>query len=142
TDRKPDFYRDRMVVQEPLSFGSMGTHFVSSSELDDFLLAHAADPGREFLARECIAGEVYGISVFISHQEVALSSLRQQCFWPDITSGSQQKLFAGIAWKSATDISTNLHENINRVFSKLGGLLFRQGFRGFANFDFIADRSE
>lgn len=142
TDRKANFYRDRMVLQEPLSFGSMGTHFVSAGQLDDFLVAHNTGSGREFLAREFIDGEVYGISVFIDDSVIALSALRQQCFWPGTAPEARQKLFAGIAWIAAADISENLRKSIDSVFGRLGELLYRQGFRGFANFDFIAAQSE
>lgn len=129
---------ERLVVQDPLSFGSAGTWFCRSSELARLVDDGTIDPTREYLFRSRLDGPTYGISVFLQRGLIALSALRRQCFWPSAVDDGPG-VFAGISWTADEELGEELHVRVDDVFTELGRLLYALSYRGFAHFDFIVD---
>ena len=131
--------RASAVVQEPESVGGEGTWFVDGAEEVDRLAdAGVLRRGRRYLVREFIDGRPFGISVFVAPGTVALSAARLQCYNPCRGAGGA-RVFAGIQWVPTDALSPMLRRNMQRVFTRLGDLLYRRRYFGFANFDFMVD---
>lgn len=123
-------FRPPFVIQEPTSFGSFGT-FIIKNDKEWAALRTVLSESRSYLAREFIAGPSYGITIYIDNFRIALSALRQQCFFR----GSS--IFAGIQWKRTDAFKKKTIEHLNRSLLHLGCKLQDEGFFGFANIDFI-----
>ena len=72
---------------------------------------------------------------------VTLSAIRRQCYWPN-TNGSGRQVFAGVQWVASRDLSVSLRRQLDRVFLRLGELLYERRFFGLANVDFMIDDHE
>lgn len=125
--------RGPSVLQVPDSMGGEGTYFVDGPEA----VARLGLPRGRYLLRERIVGRPFGISVFVAPEAVALSAVRLQCYHPQASGPS--RCFAGIQWFRSDWLSARLRRRIDGVFARLGALLYRRRFVGFANFDFMVD---
>lgn len=122
------------VVQEPSSFGSFGTYIIHDAKtwlkLKSKLLSQ-----KIYLARRFIKGIPLGITIYIDDFRIALSAIRQQCFFE----GSN--IFAGVQWRKSGDFKKKTIEQLNRTLLHLAMTLQDRGFFGFANIDFILESS-
>jgi len=130
------------VVQQADSMGGEGTFFLDSLQgWPDLAHGLALPRGERCLARQFVPGQPLGITVFVAPGLVALSAVRLQCYYPR-RSGAARQLFAGVQWLPAKDVSPRLKRQINDVFRRLGEVLYRRRYFGFANFDFLADSGD
>ena len=131
-----------VVVQRADSMGGEGTFYLDSLAEWPALAERLQLPrGERCLVRQFIAGRPLGISVFVAPGVIALSAVRLQCYYPQLP-GQSRRLFAGIQWLSTRELSARLKGHISAVFKRLGLLLYRRRYLGFANFDFLADESD
>jgi hypothetical protein len=131
-----------VVVQKAQSMGGEGTYVLASFDECRHFHRHcniAAD--ERLLVREFINGTPLGITVFVVPGIVALSAIRRQCYYAPLQPGGSQ-VFAGVQWLPHARISATLHRRLNAVFGRLGKVLYRRRFLGFANVDFIVDDRE
>jgi hypothetical protein len=91
--------------------------------------------GGRYLARAYVRGRPYGITVFVAPGHVALSAVRLQCYYP----GAASRAFAGVQWIPTASLAPRLRRRIDATFLKIGALLHRRRFFGFANLDFMVD---
>jgi len=130
------------VVQRADSQGGEGTFFLDSlADWPDSARRLALPNGERCLARQLVAGRPLGITMFIAPGVVALSAVRLQCYYP-LRDSEGRRLFAGVQWLPTRSLPPRLRKRINRVFQRLGELLYRRHYFGFANFDFLADRDD
>ncbi len=128
----------KVVVQEALSWGGEGTFFINDQKDAEDLIERNKEfcsKKNDFLIRKYINGQSLGISVLILPDQIVLSSLRMQCFYPETF--NHLHLFAGIQWVPTIQFSPLAQLRINTVFLRIGKLLHQQKYFGFANFDFI-----
>lgn len=131
-----------VVVQRADSMGGEGTYFLTSlSEWPKVAGDLPLPRGERCLARRFVSGRPLGISVFVAPGLVALSAVRLQCYYPR-HGGEDRRLFAGVQWLPAKSLAPHLCGRINAVFQRLGTLLYRRKYFGFANFDFLADSED
>jgi hypothetical protein len=131
----------KVVLQKPLSFGGVGTFFVSSNrEVSGLLRKGAFSLGEQLLAREFAPGRTYGITVWVGPDTIACSAAREQCFFRDPPAPAP-RLFAGVQWVPASNFALKTRSRISDVFTSLGRLLHGERFFGFANFDFLVTPS-
>ncbi|MCF7836924.1 ATP-grasp domain-containing protein [Candidatus Gracilibacteria bacterium] len=138
TAKTSKIFPGKAVLQKANSWGAEGTFFIENREdLERLIVAKKICKNENYLMRKYVSGKSYGITVFISSKVIAVSAIREQCFY---TSGKVYvPNFAGIQWVADKNIASQLKKNINGVFTRLGELLHREKFLGYANFDFIAD---
>jgi hypothetical protein len=134
--------RGRAVIQARASMGGEGTYFVSGAAE----AARLADQGvlrrgERYLVRRFVEGDPYGITILVGPGVVALSAVRRQCYYP-ADGARPSRVFAGIQWVPSPGISGRLRARIDRIFLRLGDLLYRRRFFGFANVDFMVDAEE
>ncbi len=130
--------KGKLVLQDPVSCGGDGTYFIkNSSDIKKLLLKKKIKASQKYLLRQFVKGETYGITIFITPSQIALSALRVQCY--DGISDLGQKIFAGIEWLPSRLFKTKLQANINSVFLRLAKALEENHFFGYANIDFIVD---
>lgn len=130
--------KGKLVLQDPVSCGGDGTYFVeNTSDIKKLLLKKKIKASQKYLLRQFIKGETYGITIFITPSQIALSALRVQCY--DGLSDLGQKIFAGIEWLPSRLFKTKLQANLNSVFLRLAKALEQNSFFGYANIDFIVD---
>ena len=130
----------KFVLQVPTSRGGTGTFFLETTEeIENLIKAKILKTKTDYLLREFISGKTYGISVFVGQDFLALSTARQQCFL-DLDK-QHNKVFRGVQWVG-NNFSDNLKKKINENFSRIGQLLQKKGYFGFANFDFMIDDQE
>lgn len=135
--------RGPLVVQVPASMGGEGTFFVEGHAGLPSLVASGAIPARtRVLLRERVDGLPHGITIFVTPERIALSAVRLQCYHPRDDGGARHAPFAGIQWVPTRALSSVLARRINDTFLKLGELLHRRRFFGFANVDFMVDARE
>jgi len=132
----------RVVLQKPLSFGGVGTFFLDRpSGLRALLGEGLVSKGERLLARAFLPGKTYGITIWIGHDTVACSALREQCFFPEskkgVGSAPEPRIFAGVQWIPTASLGSKVSTSISAVFSRLGRVFHKKRFFGFANFDFI-----
>lgn len=129
----------RVVVQRSDSQGGEGTFYLRSLADWPKVSSELRLPrGERCLVREFVAGRPLGITVFVAPGIVALSAVRRQCYYPR-QAGQPRRLLAGVQWLPSQDLAPRLREGIGAVFRRLGELLYRRCYLGFANFDFLAD---
>jgi hypothetical protein len=130
------------VAQKPDSMGGEGTFFLTPGQpLRALIAAGALRADEPCLVREFVAGRPLGITLLIAHELVALSALRLQCYYPALP-GAPSRMFAGIQWLPRGALSARLVRRIDALFLTLARSLHRQGYRGFANLDFICDSDD
>lgn len=138
--RKTPIFKNKMVLQKAHSWGSEGTFFLKNEkDFNELIADKKIKKNENCLLRQFVQGKSYGITVFVGSDLIALSALREQCFYPEKQFGKIN--FAGIQWVLSQTISAELAQKINAIFSQLGKLLHREKFLGYANFDFIADQN-
>jgi hypothetical protein len=129
--------RGRAVIQERASMGGDGTYFVDGPEGAAALVSKGVlARGERYLVRARIEGLAYGITVLVAPSRVALSAVRLQCYREG---DGVRRIFAGVQWIPSAALGEPLRRRIDEIFLKLGGLLYKRGFFGFANFDFMVD---
>jgi hypothetical protein len=130
-------FAGRAVAQRPDSMGGEGTFFLApGAPLRSLVDAGLLRASETCLVREFVRGPALGITVLVGERLVALSALRLQCYYPGPAS-SAQRMFAGIQWLPRGALSRRLAGRVERLFLALGRSLHEQGYRGFANVDFI-----
>jgi hypothetical protein len=132
----------KAVIQKPLSFGGVGTFFVSSArELSSLLRSGAIESGEQLLAREFAPGRTYGVTIWVGPDVVACSAVREQCFFKNRSLQNSAppapRLFAGIQWVPSSSFAPGTRRHISEVLKALGQVLHREKFFGFANIDFL-----
>lgn len=139
--QKTPLWKTKMVLQKAHSCGSEGTFFLENQKgIEALILDGKIRKNENCLLRKFVQGKSYGITVFVGADLVALSALREQCFYPAEQFGKIN--FAGIQWVSAQILSAKLAQKINTIFTQLGRLLHQKKFLGYANFDFIVAQNE
>ena len=104
------------VVQLADSMGGEGTFFLPALADWPGLCDQLQLPrGERCLAREFKAGWPLGITLFVSPGLVALSAARLQCYYPR-QGGQQRRLFAGVQWLPASELSPRLRGRMNAAF--------------------------
>ena len=133
--------KSKVVVQEPSSRGGEGTYFINSwAEVKKLIKFDKIKPDKKYLVRQFINGVACGITIFINHNTIALSTLRVQCYGPKNKMG--QKEFQGIQWLDSRILNNKLRQEINQVFFLLGKSLKQLGYIGYANIDFMFGNSK
>jgi hypothetical protein len=136
-------FRGRAVIQARDSVGGEGTYFVDGPSSAAALVdAGALRLGERYLVRRYVDGDAYGITVFVAPGRVALSAIRRQCYYPPSGGAPSSRVFAGIQWVPSRALSPRLRGGIDRVFLRLGDLLYERRTFGLANFDFMVDAAE
>jgi hypothetical protein len=129
------------VVQQVESLGGEGTFFIRhADDLAALVAAGRVARDEALLARRLVAGEPFGITVFVAPGVVALSAIRRQCYLAE--SAQQSLAFAGIQWLPDDAVSAGLRVTLENVFHRVGALLHARRFFGFANLDFMVDGDE
>lgn len=129
------------VVQVPDSLGGEGTFFLRTPQ--DWRAWQANRPvveGELLLGRKMLSGRTYGVGLLVSDASVKASALRVQAYLLS-PAAAESQWFAGIQWVSTSDLSAKSLAGLNGSLEKLGLWLHSQGWRGAANFDFLADDS-
>jgi hypothetical protein len=125
------------VAQKPDSMGGEGTFFLApGAPLRALIEAGDMRADEPCLVREFVRGPALGITLLVGQQLVALSALRLQCYYP-APQGVANRPFAGIQWLPRAALSPRLAHRVDRLFLALARGLHGQGYRGFANVDFI-----
>lgn len=129
------------VAQKPDSMGGEGTFFLApGAPLRSLIDAGVLRADEPCLVRELVHGRPLGITLLIGHGLVALSALRLQCYYP--AGAGPSRAFAGIQWLPRSALSRRLALRVERLFLALGRSLHAQGYRGFANIDFLCGADE
>lgn len=129
------------VVQIPDSMGGEGTFIIRDcDELQSVNTDRRLRREKKLLVREFIEGTPFGITIMVTHERIALSALRRQCYFESGASLGQ-RTFAGIQWVPTAHFEASQKRRLEDIFFRLGALLHRQKFRGFANVDFILSDS-
>jgi len=135
-------FRGDGVVQARDSMGGEGTFFVEDAGQAARLVRDGVlDGRRRHLVRQRVPGSPYGITVMVAPGLIALSALRRQCYYPS-TEASRRQVFAGVQWIASAELSASLRRQLDRVFLRVGDLLYERRFFGFANVDFMIDDRE
>jgi GNAT superfamily N-acetyltransferase len=133
---------ERVVVQRADSQGGEGTFYLDSVADWPQLCEEMQLPrGERCLVRAFIDGRPLGITVFVAPGVIALSAVRLQCYH-GLQAGQSRRLFAGVQWLPSDELSLRLRARMDAVFRRLGKLLYRRRYFGFANFDFVADDND
>lgn len=122
------------VIQGGKSRGGEETFIVESEDALIPLLDGTLRANTPYLVREFVEGVSHGITILVTGNTVALSVPCVQCFYPGHTSPLR---FAGIQFVDTASLNTELLQNMEHLFLSLGRVLHADGFRGYANFDFI-----
>ena len=131
-----------VVVQRADSLGGEGTFYLESAAEWPALAQRLQLPrGERCLLRRFVKGRPLGITLFVAPGVVRLSAVRLQCYYPPAP-GDARRLFAGIQWLRTREFSRPLKANISAVFQRLGTLLHKRRYFGFANFDFLIDPAD
>lgn len=139
--QKKPLWKTKMVLQKAHSCGSEGTFFLENQKgIEALMFDGKIRKNENCLLRKFVQGKSYGITVFVGADLIALSALREQCFYPAEQFGKIN--FAGIQWILADSIGADLAQKINEIFTRLGKLLHQKKFLGYANFDFIVAQNE
>jgi len=113
------------VLQQPESFGSMGTFIVQSAEaLDD--LEHVFD-GTPLLLRRFVTGLPVGVSLLVGPKRSLVSALRVQLH--------REKAYLGVQWLSRSRLPVKAVQALERMMEQTASALRSQGFCGIAGFD-------
>lgn len=137
----PDSGWDTSVVQIPDSSGSMGTFIIDNNQsLQKLMKEGMLSDKDQYQIRKFISGKTYGISVFISRKEIALSTLRLQCFDKNVQEPVLK--FIGLQWVNSKELSATVITMLNKIFIKIGLIMRSEGYFGYANFDFIIDAQD
>jgi hypothetical protein len=129
---------ERFVLQDPISTGGEGTYFISSLEHLRSLFAQSIlDESKDYLVREFVEGNAYGITISVSSSKIILSAIRQQCYYKN--SGLENDIFSGLQWIKFSELEFSLRKDLDDDFGRFGRKIHSEGFRGFANVDFMID---
>jgi hypothetical protein len=128
------------VAQKPDSMGGEGTFFLApGAPLRSLIDAGTLRADAPCLVRELVQGRPLGITLLVGHGLIALSALRLQCYYP---SAGASRAFAGIQWLPRSSLSRRLAGRVEKMFLALGRTLHGEGYRGFANLDFLCGADE
>ncbi|MFZ2969904.1 MAG: ATP-grasp domain-containing protein [Minisyncoccia bacterium] len=130
-----------LVVQKPKSSAGEGTFFIKDkNDLKQLINNNKISKKEKCLVRKKIKGKTYAITVFVSSRKIVLSAIRQMCASEKLDKNQRQYL--GLQWMPSNNFTFHIMKEINRVFEKMGKILYRYGYFGLTSFDFMIDNSE
>ena len=138
SDVKKDF-KFPYVVQDPSSYGSLGTYIIKTE--NDLTRIPLQCPDTGWLVREYIDGLAYGVTFLIGKSNALVSQIRLQCSLNEYFDRGGG-FFFGIQWINFNSLSLELIKNLESTFQKLIAVMQQANFTGIANVDFMISGSD
>lgn len=121
------------VIQGAQSRGGEETYVVKTHDELMELMEKSLRSNTPYLVREFVEGVAQGVTVLVTNEVIALSAPCMQCFYP----GHMPLRFAGVQFQPTDTLSDAERAAFDGLFLHLGHLLYAEGYRGYANFDYI-----